>query len=168
MKNSKKKFIIIAVALTAAILVFVGRGLFNSEAGTGFQWAEISRGNLEDIISSTGELKAVTTVNVGSQVSGTIETLNVDFNDQVRKGDLLISLDKSLFRASVLDAEGSLIRATAEYQKARIDLERNQPLHKKGYLSEAEYLVLQTAARAIDQLGIDSDALRRWGTPPTP
>lgn len=141
-----KKIVVVAVLLGA--LGFGGYLLFfnkNSEAqATGYRTDVITRGNLEVTVSSTGVLSAVRTVDVGSQVSGILESVLVDFNDQVTAGQTLATLDSSLFEAAVQDAEAGYERAKALYKKAQAELKRGQELHKKGYLSESELLVLET------------------------
>ncbi|HLP59752.1 MAG TPA: efflux RND transporter periplasmic adaptor subunit [Candidatus Deferrimicrobium sp.] len=144
----KKKKIIIITGIIA--LLFIGAFTIKSfsKRGNGgkFEFEEIKRGNLEDIVSCTGTLSAVSTVNVGSQVSGIVDKMFVDYNDNVKKGQLLAVLDKTLFITSVKDAEAGILRARAQYEQAQAELKRNQPLFEKGHLSEAEFLVTKTNA----------------------
>ncbi|GAB4340976.1 MAG: efflux RND transporter periplasmic adaptor subunit [Desulfobulbaceae bacterium] len=110
-----------------------------------FKFAQVNRGDLEIIVSSTGTLAAVETVEIGTQVSGTIEKLLVDYNDQVKNGQVLAVLDQDLFTASVSNAKAGVLKAQAEYKQAETEFERNAPLHKKGYISEQEFLPISTA-----------------------
>jgi HlyD family secretion protein len=106
---------------------------------------EVTRGDLVQAISATGSLEAVTTVNVGSQISGIVQTLYADFNDIVRKGQTLARLDPSLFQTQVEQAEANLIRAEADVERldvardaAKLALERTATLASKRLVSEAD------------------------------
>lgn len=105
-----------------------------------YQFAELRRGTLESKVSSTGTLAAVETVEVGTQVSGTIARLEVDYNDAVRKGEVLAVLDQALFAAQVKEAEASVAKARAGLAQAEDEFQRNQPLFDKGFLSAQEFL----------------------------
>ena len=103
--------------------------------------------------SATGTLEAVTTVNVGSQVSGIVQTLYADFNDIVRKGQTLARLDPSLFQTQVEQAEANLIRAEADVERmavardaAKLALERTAALAAKRLVSDAD---LESAQMAV-------------------
>ncbi|MDY0190823.1 MAG: efflux RND transporter periplasmic adaptor subunit [Desulfuromonas sp.] len=110
-----------------------------------FKFAEVSRGMLEVLVTSTGTLAAVETVEIGTQVSGTIEKLLVDYNDQVKTGQVLALLDQSSFIASVNKAKANVLKAQAELQQAQDELRRNAPLFNKGYISEQEFIPIKTA-----------------------
>jgi HlyD family secretion protein len=118
-----------------------------------FTFGEVERGDVEETVSCTGTLSAVGTVLVGSQVSGTIEKLYVDFNDTVKKGQVLIKLDRSLLNAEVLSANATLLKNQAELAQAEAEFERSKKLFEKGFLSESDYILaetsLQTARAAI-------------------
>jgi HlyD family secretion protein len=85
--------------------------------------ATVSRGSVVQGIDATGRLQAVTTVQVGSQVSGTIKTLNADFNSQVKKGQVVAELEPSLFQTQVEQAEATVVRAQADVERSRVQLE---------------------------------------------
>ena len=93
-----------------------------------FQLDRIKMGDLEDIVTSTGTLSAVQTVEVGSQVSGILAQVLVDYNAEVKKGQVLAVLDKTLFQVAVRDAEAGVFRAQAKLAQADAELKRNQPL----------------------------------------
>ena len=82
--------------------------------------SEVTRGAVVTTIEATGTLEAVTTVQVGSQVSGTIKTLHADFNSEVRQGQVIAELDPSLFETQVEQAQATLVRLEAEAERARI------------------------------------------------
>src|SRR5262245_39000436 len=85
--------------------------------------APITRGPISDTVGATGTLQAVTTVQVGSQVSGNIAWLGADFNSIVHKNQTIARLDPSLFDAQVEQARANLTQAQANLAKAQSDLE---------------------------------------------
>jgi HlyD family secretion protein len=85
----------------------------------------VTRGDVIDSVGSTGTLQAVTTVQVGSQVSGNIQTLGADFNSIVKKGQVIARLDPSLFDAQLQQAKANLTQSRANLSKAQSDLERS-------------------------------------------
>jgi HlyD family secretion protein len=86
--------------------------------------APLSRGDIVDTVGATGTLQAVTTVQVGSQVSGNIQWLGADFNSIVKKGQVIARLDPSLFDAQLNQVQANLVQARANLTKARSDLDR--------------------------------------------
>ena len=84
----------------------------------------ISRGDIIDSVGATGTLQAVTTVQVGSQVSGNISWLGADFNSIVKKGQVIARLDPSLFQAQLQQTRANLSQARANLTKAQSDLGR--------------------------------------------
>src|SRR6266481_2127610 len=105
-----------AVALLAlAAFYFWGRG----SSAPVYMTARVERGNLRNTVTATGTLQAVTTVQVGSQASGTISALNADFNSVVKKGQVVAQLDPAVSRAQVDQARANLQQANASLQQAR-------------------------------------------------
>ena len=86
--------------------------------------APLSRGDIVDTVGATGTLQAVTTVQVGSQVSGNIQWLGADFNSIVKKGQVIARLDPSLFDAQLNQVQANLAQARANLTKARSELDR--------------------------------------------
>lgn len=109
-----------------------------------YLYATVTQGPLETLVSSTGTLAALETVEVGTQVSGTIARIEVDYNDPVRKGQVLAVLDQALFAAQVREAEANVSRARASLAEAEDEYRRNQPLFEKGFLSAREFLPVST------------------------
>jgi HlyD family secretion protein len=135
----KKSIIAIAVlVLLTAIGVLVGRNVFAKDA-TVYRFTTVGRGNITSKVSATGTLNAVTTVSVGTQVSGQISKLYVDFNDHVKKGELLAQIDPTLAQQAVADAQANLQKADAQAQQAERDNARNQQLFKDGLVAKAGY-----------------------------
>jgi len=115
----------------------------------------VTRGPVSEIVNATGDVSAIVTVNVGSQVSGIIDKLLVDFNSPVKKGQLLARLDPRLFQAQLEKADATLASAKANVEKAqaayadsvRIAV-RQEELRKQGLISQAD---LDTALATRDQ-----------------
>jgi HlyD family secretion protein len=86
--------------------------------------AKVERGDIHDVVEATGTINAVITVQVGSQVSGTIAKLNVDFNSRVHKGDVVALIDPALFQGALLQASADLDNAKANLAAAKANLEK--------------------------------------------
>jgi len=107
---TRNKYIAIGLVVILAVIgVFVHRIAFAKET-TSYKFATIERGNLQSTVSATGTLSAVTTVSVGTQVSGQVSQLFADFNDEVKKGQLLARIDPTLAQGAVTDANCCSIR----------------------------------------------------------
>ncbi|HEY0873424.1 MAG TPA: efflux RND transporter periplasmic adaptor subunit [Vicinamibacterales bacterium] len=119
MKRKVTIFGALVAAATIAAGAFLGR---TDAAGVDVGTDLVTRGSIVTNVSATGTLEAVTTVQVGSQVSGVIEALYADFNSIVRKGQVLARLDQSLFQAAIDQAQANLIRAEADYERVRVAL----------------------------------------------
>ena len=132
MKRRKKKMIIGigAVLLIAALAWFLIQK--DSSSQERYVMTKIDRGDLESVVSSTGTLGAVTTVAVGTQVSGRIAKIYTDFNKTVKKGDLIAMLDTSSLLMAVSEAESSFEKAKAQLKQAKQDLDRTQYLFKEN------------------------------------
>src|SRR3954471_19925907 len=85
--------------------------------------APVGRGDVVESVGATGTLQAVTTVQVGTQVSGTIQALYADFNSLVKKGQVLARLDPSLLQAHLGQAQAGLVSAQANVERSRATLE---------------------------------------------
>jgi HlyD family secretion protein len=121
MKPEGKWLILIgAVVLTGLIAAF---GL-NRSAQIQHFTAKVERGDIHDVVDATGTINAVITVQVGSQVSGTIAKLNVDFNSRVHKGDIVALIDPALFQGALLQASADLDNTKANLIAAKANLEK--------------------------------------------
>ena len=109
------------IALAAMALVVATGFYFRSQQNSATQYltAKVERGNLRNTVTATGTLQAVTTVQVGSQASGTISALFADFNSKVKKGQVVAQLDPSTLRAQVDQAKANLAQARASLVQAR-------------------------------------------------
>src|SRR5882762_8513486 len=134
------------ILIGAAVLVglFAAFGLNRSTQAQHFT-AKVERGDIHDVVDATGTINAVITVQVGSQVSGTIAKLNVDFNSRVHKGNVVALIDPALFQGALLQATANLAAARANLEKAkagavqtRADYARTVALSKEGVMSEQQ------------------------------
>jgi HlyD family secretion protein len=133
----KKLFVIVPV-LVLIILVFLILRARGKKSEAEYLTTEVKRGDISIIVTATGSLEAVTTVLVGSQVSGTISALYADFNDQVKKGQILAQLDPTFLKAQVAQSEADLERAKASVNQSKKDYERSISLFDKKMISESD------------------------------
>src|SRR5437016_12076622 len=146
----KSKWLILAGAVVVAGL-FAAFGLNHNNAPQHFT-AKVEKGEIHDVVEATGMINAVITVQVGSQVSGTISKLDVDFNSRVHKGDIVALIDPALFKGALLqatadleNAKANLVAARANLEKAKAslvqtkaDYDRTAGLFKDGILSQQQ------------------------------
>ena len=156
-----KRWIIAAIVLVAIVSTAAVVYTRRNRTEISVQTAPLSRGDIVDTVGATGTLQAVTTVQVGSQVSGNIQWLGADFNSIVKKGQVIARLDPSLFDAQLQQVEANLVQSRANLARARSDLEqrrvaladaqqkykRAQELAAKELLATSE---LETAKVAVD------------------
>ncbi len=146
-----KKWILIILGtlaiITTAVWFFFGR-----TPAPSYKFAKVERGSIVSTISATGTVNAVTTVLVGSQVSGTIQKRYVDYDSRVTKGQVIAEIDPSLFMAQVEQARGNWLNSQATLQKSRVTLadakrtlERNKQLIAQGIVAQSDFDVSQTA-----------------------
>ena len=112
---------------------------------------DISRGDITQTVTATGEIQPVNTVNVGSQVSGTIENIFVDYNSHVKLGDVLLTIEPSVLKSSVDEAKASLDSAKSELKYSASEYERNKLLYGDGFISRAEMEKSQTTYEQAKQ-----------------
>ncbi len=148
MKLTKKRILFI-ILLVAAVGIFAAFNL-RGKAPVQYYTAPVETGEIKQVVEATGTINAVITVQVGSQVSGTISKLYVDFNSHVKKGQLIAQIDPPLFegalsqaRADLENAKANLAVAIANTAKAKAaevqtkaDYERNLGLSKQGVISQ--------------------------------
>jgi HlyD family secretion protein len=147
----RKKWLL---ALGFLIVALVGIGLFlrNGEQAAQYKTAKVERGEITATVSATGKVNAVVTVQVGSQVSGTIQQLFADFNSRVKKSQIVAQIDPALFEAQVEQARAKLENDEANVEKARVvlaDAKRNlgrmEELLSKNLISQSDKDAAQTA-----------------------
>jgi HlyD family secretion protein len=121
MNSNRKWLILMGVAVLVGLFAFFG--LSRSTQAQHFT-AKVERGDIHDVVDATGTINAVILVQVGSQVSGSIAKLNVDFNSRVHKGDIVALIDPALFQGALLQASADLDNAKANLVAAKANLEK--------------------------------------------
>ena len=155
------------IMIIAALLLVGGAGFAYWRMGgatkeTGYLTTPASKGNVRQVVASTGTLQAVVTVLVGSQISGTIDKLSADFNTKVKAGQVVVQLNQDKFKAAVDQARANLLAAQATYAKNKVTvadalrtLERNRELRKRDVMAQSELDASQTAYdAAVAQLEV--------------
>jgi len=140
--------VVLAVAVAGAAYLY----LTKENGAPTYRTAKVERGEIVDAITATGTINAVTTVSVGSQISGTIQTLFVDYNSRVRKGEVIAQIVPRLLEASVTQAQGSFENAKASLEKAKVSVtdtertyRRNRELLPNGFVAQSDVDAAQTA-----------------------
>src|SRR2546423_4889834 len=135
-------------AAALGVIILAGTGWLykrgdRSEA-TIYRTATIQRGSVKPTVSATGTLSAVKTIQVGTQVSGQVAAIYVDFNNHVRKGQLLASIDPALQNQAVEEAQAQLERTLATMEQAEGDYTRNKQLFEWKIITASEFSAAQS------------------------
>ncbi|MDE2184187.1 MAG: efflux RND transporter periplasmic adaptor subunit [Alphaproteobacteria bacterium] len=138
----------IAAAIIGAIVVLIAVLEFRGGNTVQYLSAKVVRGDIHDVVEATGTINAVTTVQVGSQVSGTISKLNADFNSRVHIGQVIATIDPALFRGALQEAEADLENSKANVSAAKAELGKSRAtlIQMKADYSRAEALIKANAA----------------------
>ena len=135
-----KKLITVAVVAMAAVTSgYVLYRRAHSEATPAYRTAAVQRGNIQSTVAATGSLGAVTTVQVGTQVSGQISAIYVDFNSKVKKGQLIARIDPTLQQQAVEDAQAGVSRAQATLTQTKLEYDRNKLLQDQKIVTDPEF-----------------------------
>jgi HlyD family secretion protein len=135
-----------AIAIAAIILASTGwiyKRSDRSEAPI-YRTATIQRGKVKQTVSATGTLSAVKTIQVGTQVSGQVAAIYVDFNQHVRKGQLLATIDPALQNQAVEEAQAQLERALATTEQAQSEYARGKQLFEWKVITASEFGIVQS------------------------
>ncbi len=146
----KRSWAMLAAALLVLLLVVVFVWIVPRQRGPASAWRTeaIQRGDIKVQVSATGTLNPVTTVQVGSQISGTIAALHADFNSRVHAGQVLAQIDPTFLKAQVAQSEADVEKAQVALRQAERDFARQQPLREQGLASQADIDAAQTALEA--------------------
>jgi HlyD family secretion protein len=152
----KTRSVVIGVVIVAAVAVAATVYLRRGSGGTEqkYRTEAVSRGTVAETVTATGTISAVTTVQVGSQVSGIIDHLYADFNSPVKHGQLLAELDPTPFQAQVAQRKADLERAVVQMRNAEITWKRNERLLGQGLVAQSDF---DTAKAAYDASSADVD-----------
>jgi HlyD family secretion protein len=131
----------------AALVLIFAWGLFNGDSDADpYRTAAVDRGAITRVVSATGTLQPLVSANVGSTVSGPVQSVSVDFNSQVRAGQELARLDPTPFQQRIVQAQAQLAQAQAQAAVANSDYQRYVLLQQRGFASE-QLMTQQRAAR---------------------
>lgn len=135
-----RRKIIISLVIIAA-LATAGFFLFKKDAVHQVQWETkmVEKGSISNIITATGTLEAVTTVQVGTQVSGIISELLIDYNSKVKKGQLIATIDTTTLAANLFDAKASVYRQQIQVNQTKRNYERTKALYEQKVVAEVDY-----------------------------
>jgi len=168
MTMRKAIWIISVLAVAVAIGGYV---IFSGERKPPIRYrtAQVERGLIVSTVTATGTINPVTTVQVGSQVSGMIESLHADFNSQVKKGQVVARIDPFPYRArrdqaaaNLANAKAALIKAKVDLAQRKRELDRVQVLLKQQFVSQADVDTALTAHEgAIAQLAVAEAAVKQ-------
>ncbi|MGA3162614.1 MAG: efflux RND transporter periplasmic adaptor subunit [Verrucomicrobiota bacterium] len=141
-ENHSHRWVKWAVILGAAIVV-IGGGIWYFRRGHNnapvYQTAAVTRGDLTQVVTATGTLNPVTNVTVGSQISGIIQTLYVDWNSPVKANQVVAQLDPATYKAAVAQAEGDLANSKANLELNEVQAKRATELFKDNLIAESDY-----------------------------
>jgi HlyD family secretion protein len=127
-QSGNRKRIVAIITVATAILIFgIGMFLFVGNGGDSrFKTAEVMRGDLTVVVTATGVLEPVTQVEVGTEISGTVESVEVDYNDRVKVGQVLARLDTDQLEARARQSQAALNLARAKVDEARATVEETK------------------------------------------
>ena len=139
MKNKKKIILYVLIAIVVvggAIWLFGGK---KAQSKLVYETAVVKKGEISESVTATGSIEPVTEVEVGTQVSGIIDEIYVDYNSVVKKGQLIAMMDRVTLESEVASAKAAYNGAKAEYEYQKKTYERNKGLHDKNLISQADY-----------------------------
>jgi len=148
MKNKRIIYIALIICIALIASFFILRG---GNKGPQYRTEKVTRQDIRSTVTATGAMNAVIMVNVGTQVSGTIKELYVDFNSPVKKGQVLALIDPATFQAQVDQARANLAMAKAQEERAEASLleakralERSVTLFQKNYIAKSDLDTAET------------------------
>lgn len=164
-KKSKRKFLWISVLVVVIAASLWGFTRSSGQTDAKIETEAVTRGELRETVSATGALQALETIPVGTQVSGTINKLLVDFNDKVKKGQLLAQLDPSVLDMQLESAKAALDQAKARSADAVSALKEGEGLLQKAYISDRDLRTLKvnvtTSAAQVDSANADYNRAKK-------
>jgi len=136
----KKKVIIIsAIVIVIAVVLLALKPFSKKEAVYTFDTVKVERGSISNAVTATGTIEAITTVDVGTQVSGIIKNVYVDFNDNVREGQVLAKIDETNLIEQQRQSQAGLDQAIAQLNYQEATWKRIKALYEKQLVAESDY-----------------------------
>lgn len=157
----KKLFIVAIPVVLVLVSYFALKHEKKETAAASMETMALQRGNIENLVSSTGTVEAIGTVQVGTQVSGTVDQVFVDFNSHVKKDQLIAVLDKRLLKSAVQESQANLMKAQAQLDLAESEFKRVKKLFSDKMISDQDYISAKTsvetskAAVILAQTGLE-------------
>lgn len=137
MRLNRKVIVVIGLVAVIAATALLIRHFVSAQPALALRFTTVERGDIQALVSATGTLNAVTVVSVGTQVSGQVSALFADFNDHVKKGQLLARIDPTIAQQGVADAQANLEKMQAQANQASDDQNRNRALSSDGLIARS-------------------------------
>jgi HlyD family secretion protein len=159
--------------IVSAVVAAAGAGGWyfwqrSSEKTPEYATVTVARGDVVQVVTATGDIEPVLDVNVGCQISGIISKLYVDWNSPVKQGQLIAQIDPSIYKANLLQADGQLANAKANYELTRVNTERTRQLFKRSLVAQSDLdaaeaqllqadaqVKIQTASLSLAKVNLD-------------
>ena len=159
-----KIWIAVVVIVIVAVAAWAMSG-GKKEEDINFKEEKVALKTLQNSVTATGTIEAVTSVTVGTQVSGIVNKLYVDYNSQVKKGQVIAELDKTNLLSELNTAKANLASAQSSLNYQTANMERYKTLYKKGLVSADEYEnALLTYRQAKEQVASSKENVQRAQT----
>lgn len=140
-------FVVLGLVVLGGVGFAIKTKLSGGEEKPRYKTAEVDRGSIVQFVTATGTLNPVALVNVGTQVSGTVSEVNVDFNSRVQRGQVLLKIEPTLLQAVIKQTEAQLEATRAQLVLADSNYNRNAKLVQQGFLSAA---ALEQSRQSLD------------------
>ena len=164
MKKNRKIIISIAAIAAVALVVFLLTGK-KKEKEVSFEFAKVEKANIQNSITATGTIEPVTSVTVGTQVSGIVSKLYVDYNSVVKKGQVIAELDKTNLTSELKTAQANLSSAQSTLNYEQTNFNRYQTLFNKGLVSADEYETAKLSyLKAKEQVNTSRESVQKAQT----
>ena len=134
-------------ALALAVIAAISLSACGDKSKITLETATVEKGNLSETVTATGTVESVTQVDVGTQVTGIIDKLYADYNSEVKKGELLAEIEKTMLESDLKSAQANVESARLNYQYNLTNFNRDKSLHDKELISDYEY---ETSKRDLD------------------
>lgn len=134
-----KTFIIIGIAIVAVIGILALKPFSKKETSVSFETVKVQSGTISNTVTATGTIQAIKSITVGTQVSGIIQHIYVDFNDRVKQGQLLAKLDEVPLRSQLEQSQSAVDQAQAQLNYQEATYKRIKVLYDKELVAQADY-----------------------------
>ena len=163
--NNKKTWIILAAVAVIGIITYLTLSGDKKEEKVEFETAQAVMGNIQTTITATGTIEPVTSVTVGTQVSGIVSKLYVDYNSVVKKGQIIAELDKTNLTSELNTARANLSSAQSTLNYEQTNYSRYQKLYDKGLVSADEYETARLSyLKAKEQVNTSRESVQKAQT----